>query len=86
MLNSYHSNFDPVSSYPNGFAFILGFLAPLWVVGGFDSSVHISEEARNANVAIPRAVVLSTAVTCVLGWGMYFPIYNQLNYTCVLFF
>ncbi|KIK65794.1 hypothetical protein GYMLUDRAFT_38280 [Collybiopsis luxurians FD-317 M1] len=63
-------NFENLSSYPDGFAFILGFLAPLWVVGGFDSSVHISEEARNANVAIPRAVILSTAATCVLGWAI----------------
>lgn len=62
----------PVSSWPDGFAFILGFLAPLWVVGGFDSTVHISKEARNASTAIPWAVMLSTAVSCVLGWGAYF--------------
>ncbi|KAJ3796129.1 hypothetical protein GGU11DRAFT_757777 [Lentinula aff. detonsa] len=59
-----------VSSSPDGFAFVLGFLAPLWVVGGFDSSVHISEEARNASTAIPWAVMLSTAASCILGWGI----------------
>ncbi|KAJ3803869.1 amino acid/polyamine transporter I [Lentinula aff. lateritia] len=62
--------FQNLSSWPDGFAFILGFLAPLWVVGGFDSTVHISEEARNASTAIPWAVMLSTAVSCVLGWAI----------------
>ncbi|KAJ4485271.1 amino acid/polyamine transporter I [Lentinula aciculospora] len=63
-------SFENLSSWPDGFAFILGFLAPLWVVGGFDSSVHISEEARNASTAIPWAVMLSTAATCILGWAI----------------
>jgi amino acid transporter len=40
--------------------------------GGFDSSVHISEEARNANVAIPWAIVLSTSISCILGGSAYF--------------
>ncbi|KAJ3825802.1 amino acid/polyamine transporter I [Lentinula raphanica] len=63
-------SFENLSSWPDGFAFILGFLAPLWVVGGFDSTVHISEEARNASTAIPWAVMLSTAASCILGWGI----------------
>ncbi|KAJ3980702.1 amino acid/polyamine transporter I [Lentinula detonsa] len=63
-------SFQNLSSWPDGFAFIIGFLAPLWVVGGFDSTVHISEEARNASTAIPWAVMLSTAATCILGWGI----------------
>ncbi|KAF9074068.1 amino acid/polyamine transporter I [Rhodocollybia butyracea] len=62
--------FKNLSSWPDGFAFIFGFLAPLWTVGGFDSCVHISEEARNASFAIPWATVLSTAATCILGWGI----------------
>ncbi|ESK88339.1 gaba permease [Moniliophthora roreri MCA 2997] len=61
-------HFENMSLWPSGFAFVLGFLAPLWVVGGFDCSVHISEEARNANVAIPWAIMSSTTLACVLGW------------------
>lgn len=60
--------FENLYPWPNGFAFVLSFVAPLWVIGGFDSSVHISEEARNANVAVPWAVVCSTFLGCVLGW------------------
>ncbi|KAE9388079.1 amino acid transporter [Gymnopus androsaceus JB14] len=63
-------SFENLSTWPDGFAFIVGFLAPLWVVGGFDSTVHIGEEARNASVAIPWAVILSTATTCILGWAI----------------
>jgi amino acid transporter len=40
------------------------------VTGGFDCSVHISEEARNANVAIPWAIMSSTTLACILGWSM----------------
>ncbi|OCH88534.1 hypothetical protein OBBRIDRAFT_836526 [Obba rivulosa] len=46
--------------WPDGFAFILSFLAPLWTIGGFDASVHISEEASNTRVAVPWAAVWSS--------------------------
>jgi amino acid transporter len=77
-----------VSAYdwPNGFAFFLSFLAPLWTIcpshfhrldpvtehtaGSFDSSVHISEEASNAATAVPWAIVLAIALAGILGWGM----------------
>ena len=58
-----------VSGWNNGFAFIVGFLSPLWAIGAFDSTVHISEEATNANVAIPFAIILATTSSVVLGWG-----------------
>ncbi|KAJ8095070.1 hypothetical protein PM082_010289 [Marasmius tenuissimus] len=61
-------HYENLSGWPDGFAFILSFLAPLWVVGGFDSTVHISEEARNANVAIPWAIMFSIVLSCTLGW------------------
>lgn len=35
----------------------------------FDSSVHISEEASNAAVAVPRAIVSAIAIAGVLGLG-----------------
>jgi len=49
---------------------ILSFLCPLWAIGAFDSTVHISEEATNANVAIPYAIILATTSSVVLGWGL----------------
>ncbi|KAI0708122.1 APC amino acid permease [Cerioporus squamosus] len=63
--------------WPNGFAFVLSFLAPLWTIGmsalfisrgGFDASVHISEEASNARTAVPWALVSAVGIAGLLGW------------------
>ncbi|KIP07828.1 hypothetical protein PHLGIDRAFT_29863 [Phlebiopsis gigantea 11061_1 CR5-6] len=62
--------FANLYGWPNGFAFILSFLAPLWTIGAFDSSVHISEEATNANIAVPWAMMGACAIAGVLGWGI----------------
>jgi len=37
---------------------------------GFDAPAHISEEASNAATAVPWAIVLSSSVGGVLGWGV----------------
>ncbi|KAH0834010.1 amino acid/polyamine transporter I [Lanmaoa asiatica] len=50
-------NFSNANGWPSGYAFILSFLAPLWTICSFDSSVHISEEAANAATAVPWAIV-----------------------------
>ncbi|KDQ54538.1 hypothetical protein JAAARDRAFT_135209 [Jaapia argillacea MUCL 33604] len=62
--------FTNVSGWPNGFAFILSFLAPLWTICSFDSSVHISEEASNAATAVPWAIVSAIGIAGVLGWAI----------------
>ncbi|KAK0196788.1 APC amino acid permease [Armillaria mellea] len=62
-------DFTNVSGWPNGFAFILSFLTPLWGVGCFDAPVHMSEEATNASIAVPMAIIFSTFAATVLGWG-----------------
>ena len=46
---------------------------------GFDSSLHISEEAENARVAVPRGLVGATAVAGIMGWGGL-PVTLMLNY------
>ncbi|KAF8325369.1 APC amino acid permease [Amanita rubescens] len=63
-------NFTNQTSWPNGFAFILSFLTPLWTITGLDSAVHISEEARNANIAVPYGILFATLSSIVLGWGI----------------
>ncbi|KAJ7227655.1 APC amino acid permease [Mycena rebaudengoi] len=63
-------SFSNLTLWPNGYAFILSFLAPLWSVGGFDVGVHISEEALNANVAVPWAIMSVTAIGCILGFAV----------------
>jgi len=61
------TNFD---GWPNGYAFILSLMAPLWTICSFDSSVHISEEASNAAVVVPWAIVSAIAIAGVLGWAI----------------
>lgn len=63
-------NFSNVSGWPDGFAFILSFLAPLWTICSFDSSVHISEEASNAATAVPWAIVNAIGIAGILGWAI----------------
>ncbi|SJL00752.1 related to UGA4-GABA permease-also involved in delta-aminolevulinate transport [Armillaria ostoyae] len=64
-------DFTNVSGWPNGFAFILSFLTPLWGVGCFDAPVHMSEEATNASMAVPMAIIFSTFAATILGWGEF---------------
>jgi len=63
-------NFTNLYDWPNGFAFILSFLAPVWTICSFDSSVHISEEASNAATAVPWAIVSAISIAGILGLGV----------------
>uniref|UniRef100_A0A0W0FUX8 Putative APC amino acid permease n=1 Tax=Moniliophthora roreri TaxID=221103 RepID=A0A0W0FUX8_MONRR len=62
--------FSNLSGWSNGFAFILSLLTPAWTAGCFDAPIHMSEEARNAVIAIPWTIILSTGSTLVLGWAI----------------
>ncbi|KAL8338949.1 hypothetical protein RB598_007320 [Gaeumannomyces tritici] len=42
-----------------GWSLILAFLSPIWTAAGYDSCVHMSEEASNAARAVPLAIMLS---------------------------
>lgn len=61
------ANFTNLNGWPNGFAFILSLVAPLWTICSFDSAVHISEEASNAATAVPWAIVSSITIAGILG-------------------
>ncbi|PBK92912.1 amino acid transporter [Armillaria gallica] len=63
-------DFTNVSGWPDGFALILSFLTPLWSVGCYDAPVHMSEEATNASIAVPMAIIFSIFSVSVLGWAM----------------
>lgn len=63
-------NFTNMNGWPDGYAFILSFLAPLWTICSFDSSVHISEEASNAATAVPWAIVNAIGIAGILGWAI----------------
>ncbi|OBZ78504.1 putative amino-acid permease C11D3.08c [Grifola frondosa] len=62
--------FSNFNGWPNGFAFVLSFLAPLWTIGGFDAPVHISEEAANARVAVPWGIISAVGIAGILGWAI----------------
>ncbi|CUA75900.1 putative amino-acid permease PB24D3,02c [Schizosaccharomyces pombe 972h-] [Rhizoctonia solani] len=63
-------DFTNLSTYPAGFAFILSWLAPVWTIGAYDSCVHISEEASNAAVAVPWAIIGAIGISGILGTAM----------------
>lgn len=63
-------SFANFNGWPNGFAFIMSFLAPLWTICSFDSSVHIAEESSNASVAVPWGIVNAISVAGILGWAI----------------
>lgn len=62
--------FENLNGWPNGFSFILSLIYPLWSIAGVDASVHISEEASNAAVAVPWAIVSSEFIAGLLGWAI----------------
>ncbi|KAJ7079557.1 amino acid/polyamine transporter I [Mycena belliarum] len=63
-------DFKNFNGWPDGYAFILSFLAPLWTICSFDSAVHISEEASNAATAVPWAIVMAIGIAGILGWAI----------------
>ncbi|EMC99193.1 hypothetical protein BAUCODRAFT_31527 [Baudoinia panamericana UAMH 10762] len=65
------------TEWPTGFAFIMGFLSVIWTMSGYDAPFHLSEECSNANVAAPRAIVM----TSQLGFYLGFPVIIAIAYT-----
>ncbi|KAG6329300.1 hypothetical protein ID866_9789 [Astraeus odoratus] len=61
-------NLSNLSSWPDGFAFALSFLVPVWTIGGFDAAIHISEEISNAAVAAPWGIVGAIAGAGIMGF------------------
>ncbi|WWD15629.1 hypothetical protein CI109_100051 [Kwoniella shandongensis] len=59
--------FQNLSSWPSGFAFMMSFLAPVWTICSFDCAVSISEEATNAAMAVPQAIVGAIGSAGILG-------------------
>ncbi|CAG8980197.1 hypothetical protein HYALB_00012389 [Hymenoscyphus albidus] len=76
------------TEWPDGFAFLMGFLSVIvsltsfklptrvtadyrqWTIAGFDAPFHLSEECPNANIAGPRAIVLTAQMGLYLGWAI----------------
>ncbi|KAI9764582.1 MAG: GABA-specific high-affinity permease [Candelina submexicana] len=56
------------TTWPNGWAFMLAWLCPIWTIGAFDSCVHISEEAANATKAVPYGILMSIGSGWLFGF------------------
>jgi len=61
-------DFTNLSGWPNGLAFLLGLLPPLWTIAGYDCVIHISEESYNAAISAPWGIISAIVVSGVLGW------------------
>ena len=57
-----------MTDFPDGVAVLMTFVAVIWTMSGYDSPFHLSEECSNANVASPRAIVLTSAAGGLFGW------------------
>ncbi|KAE9371918.1 amino acid transporter-like protein [Stipitochalara longipes BDJ] len=58
------------TDWPTGWAFIMGFLSVIWTMSGYDTPFHLSEECSNANIAGPRAIVLTGQLGLYLGFAI----------------
>lgn len=54
----------------DGWAWCLGFLTPVWVVSGFETSAALAEEASNARKVVPFAMISSLLVSLFAGAGI----------------
>ncbi|KAG4033941.1 hypothetical protein MFRU_004g04360 [Monilinia fructicola] len=65
------TDFENTGYWTNdGWAFMLSFLTPVWVVSGFESAATIAEEASNAAKAVPFAMVSSLVIAAGSGWAV----------------
>lgn len=77
--NSYAWSIQNGTEFSDGVAVIMSFLAVIWTMSGFDSSFHIAEESRNAQIATPRSIVMTAASGGIFG----FAIQMAMAYTIV---
>jgi amino acid permease (GABA permease) len=50
------------------YVFMLGLLMAQYTFTGYDASAHMSEETHNADLAAPKGIVSSIAISLVAGW------------------
>ncbi|MCJ1422938.1 hypothetical protein MMC29_000818 [Sticta canariensis] len=61
-------NFYEGTDFPDGLAILMTFVAVIWTMSGYDAPFHLSEECSNANIASPRAIVLTSGIGGLFGW------------------
>lgn len=58
------------TDWPDGVAVLMSFIAIIWTMSGYDAPFHLSEECSNANVASPRAIVMTSGIGGLAGWAL----------------
>jgi amino acid transporter len=58
------------TDWPDGVAVLMSFIAIIWTMSGYDAPFHLSEECSNANVAAPRAIVMTSGIGGLMGWAL----------------
>ncbi|KAE8446452.1 hypothetical protein EG329_011915 [Mollisiaceae sp. DMI_Dod_QoI] len=58
------------TEWPDGVAVLMSFIAIIWTMSGYDAPFHLSEECSNANIASPRAIVMTAGVGGLAGWAL----------------
>lgn len=64
------TTFENGTEWPIGWATIMGFLTTIWTMSGYDAPFHLSEECANANIAGPRAIIMTSLGGLVGGWAI----------------
>ncbi|KAK6205065.1 amino acid/polyamine transporter I [Scheffersomyces amazonensis] len=57
-----------IRTWNSGWSFILSLMPAIWTIGAFDSVIHCSEEAKNAQRSIPWGILGSISVCWIVGW------------------
>lgn len=56
------------TDFSAGVSVLMSFIGVIWTMSGYDSPFHLAEECSNANLASPRAIVLTSATGGLFGW------------------
>lgn len=70
-FNDGHFIFAKLENYRDwntGWSFMIAWIPAMWTICSFDSVIHCSEEAKNAQRAIPIGILGSIATCWILGW------------------
>ncbi|KAJ6012094.1 hypothetical protein N7499_012936 [Penicillium canescens] len=79
------SHITNLTDFPDGVAVLMTFVGVIWTMSGYDSPFHLSEECSNANIASPRAIVLTSGVGGLMGWFLQLVVaYTVLDIEAVI--
>ncbi|KAF3089659.1 hypothetical protein TWF102_009262 [Orbilia oligospora] len=74
-----------MTDYPSGVAVLMSFISVIWTMSGYDSPFHLAEECSNANIASPRAIVLTSGIGGVMGWFLQLVVaYTVIDINAIL--